>query len=268
MPGSGPRSRVGSPTAKRNLGSPTGFPEEAFEHLVLLEDGHFWFRSRNRLIVWALERHFPGARRLLEVGSGSGVVLAAIRERFPSLELVGVDRSATAIRHATARVDADLFELDAGELPFDQEFDVVCAFDLLEHVDDDETALDRLAAAARPGGGLLVTVPQYEWLWSEADAYGGHRRRYTKRELEAKIGRAGFTIVRSTAWVCSLLPLVAASRFLEGRRKGRYDPRRELDIPQPINRALEAVLNAERLAIAGGVNLPVGSSRLVVAEKR
>jgi hypothetical protein len=73
---------------------------------------------------------------------------------------------------------------------------------------------------------------------------------------------------RFAAWVFSLLPLVAASRFLEARRKGRYDPRRELDLPQPIYRALEAVLSAERLAIAGGVNLPVGLSRLVVAEKR
>lgn len=256
------------PAADGHLLRSTGFPEEAFEHLARFEDGHFWFRSRNRLIVWALERHFPRARRLLEVGSGSGVVLAAIRERFPSLELVGVDRSSNAIRHAAARVDARFLQLDAGELAFDEEFDVGCAFDVLEHVDDDATALARLAAAIRPGGGLLVTVPQYEWLWSKADDYGGHRRRYTKRELEAKIGYAGFTVIRSTAWVFSLLPLLAVSRVWEARRRGNYDPRRELDLPKPINRAFEAALNAERLAIAGGVNLPVGSSRLVVAKKR
>jgi SAM-dependent methyltransferase len=259
-PGSGTPRSIPEPES--------GFPEEAFEHLAALEDGHFWFRSRSRLIVWALERHFPEAKSLLEVGTGSGVVLQAIRARYPSLELVGVDQSSEALRHAATRVDARLLELDAQDLPFDEEFDVVCAFDVLEHVDDDERALAELAAAARPRGGLLVTVPQYDWLWSQGDDYGRHRRRYTKRDLETTVERAGFTVVRSTAWVFSLLPVLAASRLWEKRRRGRYDPKRELELPKPINRALEAILDAERLAIERGVTLPFGSSRLVVAEKR
>ena len=258
----GSRAGNAEPFCKRAF--PAG---RGFEHLAALEDGHFWFRSRNRLIVWALERHFPAAKRLLEVGSGSGVVLQALRARYPSLELVGVDQNSEAFQYARARVDARFLELDTRELSFEEEFDVVCAFDVLEHVDDDDAVLRRLAAATRPGGGLLVTVPQYEWLWSEADDYGRHRRRYTKRVLETKIEAAGFTLVRSTAWVFSLLPVLAVSRFWDNRRRGGYDPRRELELSGPINRMLEAILDAERLAIERGVTLPYGSSRLAIAKK-
>jgi SAM-dependent methyltransferase len=245
-----------------------GFPEEAFQHLAALEERHGWFRARNKLIVWALQRYFPDATRLLEVGCGTGVVLEAIEHRFPTLALVGADLSGEALRIAANRVTADLVQLDVRELSYESEFDVVCAFDVLEHVDADSEALTRLARAVRPGGGLLVLVPQYNWLWSAADEYGGHRRRYTKGEIEDKISRTGFARIRSTAWVCTLLPAVALSRFRDRRAGDRFDPQRELRISNRANRALELILDAERIAIQRGLTLPFGSSRLVVARKR
>jgi len=244
-----------------------GFPQEAFEDLASAEDSHFWFRSRNRLIAWALGRYFPEASRLLEVGCGTGVVLAAIGARFPAIELVGFDVSAEALRVARQRVEAELVQLDARSLLFEIEFDVVCAFDVLEHIDDDEAALAGLAEATRPGGGLLVTVPQYEWLWGPSDDYARHRRRYRKREIDEKVERAGFTVIRSTAWVCTLLPIVALSRYRDRLPRAEYDPCRELRILPGVNRALEFILNTERFVIERGVNLPVGVSRLVIARR-
>jgi SAM-dependent methyltransferase len=256
----------------RNAVSPAwnadGFPQEAFQHLAALEERHGWFRARNKLIVWALERYFPHATRLLEVGCGTGVVLKAIQRRFPHMELVGADISVEALRIAETRVTADFVQLDAQQMTFENEFDVGCAFDVLEHVDGDLEALTELARATRRGGGLLVTVPQYQWLWSAADDYGRHRRRYTKGEIDDKIARAGFTLIRSTAWVCTLLPLVALSRFRDRRAGDHFDPCRELRTPPVVNRALELVLDVERLAIRSGVTLPVGSSRLLIAEKK
>lgn len=252
---------------RRQLDAEAGFPQEAFAHLAEAESGHFWFRSRNELIVWALERYFPQAVRLLEVGCGTGVVLEAIHRRFPSMHLVGADLSSQALGIARQRVQADFVELDALDIPFEEEFDVVCAFDVLEHIDDDRTVLAELAAAVRPGGGLLVTVPQYRWLWSAGDEYGRHRRRYTKREIDEKIETAGFRIVRSTAWVLTLLPVVALSRMRDRRSKETFDPCRELRPHRVVNRAFELLLDAERGAIRRGVTLPFGTSRLVVARK-
>jgi SAM-dependent methyltransferase len=254
------------PSVPRN---PRDFPEEAFELLASLEGGHFWFRARNRLIVWALERYFPRAERLLEVGCGTGVVLEAIRGRFPAMQLVGADLSNEALRIARERVrNAHFVQLDAGQLPFRREFDVVCAFDILEHVDQDDAVLLGLAEATRPGGGILVAVPQHPWLWSAADDYGGHRRRYTKAGIEGKMRGAGFTVVRSTGWVGTLLPIVALSRLRDRRAGTRFDPLREYRIPAPINRTFELVLDLERAAIQRGLTLPFGTSRFMVGLKR
>ena len=243
-----------------------GFPSEAFEHLWGLEAGNFWFESRNRLLTWVLRRYFPGVEALLEIGCGTGFVLKAIREEFPEARLVGTDLSADAIAFARRRVDAEFIQLDATRVTFREEFDVVCAFDVLEHIDDDLAALEALATAARPGGGVLVTVPQHMWLWSAADVYGQHRRRYARREIERKVGLAGLTIVRSTSWVTTLLPAMALSRVRD-RNATEFDPRRELRLPAPINRAFRAALDAECIAIERGLNLPVGGSRVVVARK-
>jgi SAM-dependent methyltransferase len=255
-------------TSRFASSSTADFPDEAFETLAAVEASHFWFQSRNRLIVWALGHYFPEASRLLEVGCGTGVVLGAIRGGFPAMQLVGSDTSGEALRIAGNRVhDADFVELDARHMPFRDEFDVVCAFDVLEHIDEDVRVLGQLAAATRRGGGLLVTVPQYRWLWSAADDYGRHKRRYTKREINRKVESAGLSVMRSTSWVCTLLPLVAMSRFRDRRAGDRYDPSRELRIAGPVNHMFELILDAERVAIEKGLTLPFGASRLVVAQK-
>jgi trans-aconitate methyltransferase len=244
------------------------FPDEAFEVLDAAASRHFWFQSRNRLILWALERHFPPPSRVFEVGCGGGIVLEAIGRRYPTVELVGGDASDEALRVAEARlVSAQLVQVDATVLPFREEFDVVFALDVLEHLDDDRKALHALAQATRPGGGIVVTVPQYRWLWSPADDYGGHRRRYTKLEIEKKMHEAGFTVLRSTAWMALLLPVVAVSRLRDRWSRGAYDPNRELDIPPAANSAFRLALDVERRVIAHGVNLPVGTSRLVIGRK-
>jgi SAM-dependent methyltransferase len=246
----------------------TGFPREAFEHLAALEERHFWFRSRNQLILWALAHSFPDARTLLEVGCGTGVVLAAIDRVRPEISLVAADLFPEGLRVAATRVPtAELLQADARRLPFSDHFDVVCAFDVLEHVEDDRAALNALRRAVRPGGGLLVTVPQHRRLWSAADTYGHHVRRYSARELHEKVTSAGFEIIRSTSWVTLLLPLFALSRMRDRLRPSSFDPERELDVSPSVNRTLELVLSAERACIRLGLSIPLGASRLVIARR-
>src|SRR5439155_17137550 len=116
--------------------------QEGFEHLPDIEAKSFWFRSRNRLISWALRRYFPKARSLLEVGCGTGFVLAGLHREVPGLELAGGELSHAGLVTARRRLPgAQLYQMDACSIPFEDEFDVVGAFDVLEHVDDDEAAL-------------------------------------------------------------------------------------------------------------------------------
>jgi SAM-dependent methyltransferase len=242
------------------------FPDESFELLAELEERSFWFRARNDLIVWALRAHFPEAASLFEVGCGTGFVLAALRARRPELRLVGGEPARAGAEIARSRVpDVPILQLDARRLPFEREFDVVAAFDVLEHIDDDERVLRELARTARLG--LLVTVPQHPRLWSAVDEFSGHVRRYTRRELTGKLERVGLRVVRATSFVSLLLPLVAASRLVRKKSNEPYDPRSEYAMPRIVDRAFEQVMRLERRLIERRVSFPAGTSLLVAARR-
>lgn len=244
-----------------------GYDPSHFAHLFGHESGNFWFRARNRLILWALQRHFPGAQTLLEVGCGTGFVLAGIHAARPAMRLTGAEAFAAGLAFAHSRVpEAELVQMDARRLPYVEAFDVVAAFDVLEHIVEDESVLRSMHRALRPGGGLFLSVPQHRWLWSAVDDAAGHVRRYRARELEQKVRAAGFEILRSTSFVSLLLPAMALSRRRASPVRGT-DLYTELQIDGVTNWLLERVMDLERGLILAGVNLPVGGSRLIVARK-
>jgi SAM-dependent methyltransferase len=244
-----------------------GFDPSYFDSLFELECGNFWFRARNALIDWALRRYFPAARTLLEIGCGTGFVLSELQRRHPELEVTASELYVEGLSRAARRLPrARLLQLDARQLPFTEEFDVIGAFDVLEHIDEDEAVLAEMARAVKPGGGLLITVPQHPWLWSAADSYAYHRRRYTRAELLRKLEAAGLRALRCTSFVTLLLPAMLASRRAQ-RDADDFDPRREFAIPRWLNRLLEGVLGVERGLISAGLSLPVGGSLLIVAAR-
>jgi len=136
------------------------FTQETFERLAEHEATSFWFRARNDLIAWAVRRYYPDAHSFLEVGCGTGYVLAGLRQRSPGLRLAGGDPFAAGLEIARRRLpDVDLFQLDGRRLPWEDEFDVVGAFDMLEHVEEDQQVLAELIRVVKPGGGALISVP-------------------------------------------------------------------------------------------------------------
>ena len=151
--------------------------------------------------------------------------------------------------------------MDARRIPFENEFDVIGAFDVLEHIDEDEAVLVQMHEALVSGGGIILTVPQHPWLYSSFDELSGHRRRYTRRDLLRKLRAAGFDPLHVTSFTSFALPLLAASRL----RRPQIDLERELSIPGLFNRALLAVASLEQAVIRSGVSLPAGGSLLAVA---
>lgn len=246
-----------------------GFPDEAFELLARVEAGNYWFESRSRLIAWAIRTYAPGARTVLDVGCGTGFVLAHLRRTMPGLALTGCEPSAEGQRITSSRVPgARLLRMDARTLAVAETFDVVCLLDVLEHIEDERTALERIGTAVRPGGTLIVTVPQHRWLWGRADDYGHHVRRYSRGGLRRVLQQAGFDVRRMTSFVSLLLPAMMASRWQDRRKKTPYDPWRELQIDPRLNRVFGALLAFERRAIAAGLDWPAGGSLLAVARRR
>jgi SAM-dependent methyltransferase len=243
-----------------------GYDAEIFEELAALEDQSFWFRARNRLLVRLTRQISRPGDHFLEIGCGTGYVLQALA-RECGLAVTGSELFDEGLEFARQRVpEAEFSALDAREMPYREEFDLAGAFDVLEHIDDDVGVLHGLRTALRPDGHLLITVPQHRWLWSDADDYAHHVRRYRRPEMLERVEGAGFEVLRVSSFVTSLLPLMLASR-LRRQSKGSYDLAAELVPPQPLNRSLEWMLDREVDLIARGVSLPAGGSLVVVARR-
>lgn len=248
-----------------------GFRADYFGELAALEASNFWFRARNDLIVWAMKTYFPDCRTFLEVGCGTGFVLSGIRSAYPSIELSGSEIFSTGLGFAARRVpSAQFYQMDARDIPFRDEFDVIGAFDVLEHIDDDEAVIAEVVRALRPGGGFLISVPQHPSLWSPQDEHAFHVRRYTATELRRKVEAAGFEVIRMTSFVSLLLPMMFASRLRMRDRTTdvEFDAIDELRQPRAVNMVLGAVMTIERTLIRRGLSFPAGGSLLLACRKK
>ncbi|MGA7936741.1 MAG: class I SAM-dependent methyltransferase, partial [Kovacikia sp.] len=245
-----------------------GFEAVFFNQLVKLEASNFWFCSRNRLIIWALRHYFSDISNFLEIGCGTGYVLSGIESAFPKFTLFGSEIFTTGLEFASQRLSrTTLFQMDARQIPFQDEFDVIGAFDVLEHIQEDTGVLAEIYQAVKSGGGLLLTVPQHPWLWSQADDYAHHVRRYSARELKTKVEKAGFKVIRITSFISLLLPLMVLSR--SQRQQARdYDATSEFRISGWMNSILTSILDLERKLIQIGVRFPAGGSLLLIAKKQ
>ena len=243
-----------------------GFAAEFFGDLDAVEGEHFWFAARNALIAWALAKYFPDARTFLEVGCGTGQVAAALAHVCPQLRITASEAFLEGLRIAAGKAPAAaLMQADARRLPYDSEFDVVGAFDVLEHVPEHADALASIVRAARPAGGVILTVPQHQWLWSPLDDYTGHQRRYSREDLVSLVRASGLRVLRVTSFVSLLLPAMLASRALQ--RGKPVDPAAEFRASARVNRLGTAVMALERRMIRSGMSFPAGGSLLMVAKR-
>ncbi|MDI1254207.1 class I SAM-dependent methyltransferase [Thermomonas sp.] len=236
--------------------------------LSTLEAGNFWFKARNALILDAIDDYVPARGDFLEIGCGTGFVLGAIAREYPGMRCQGSEIFVEGLEIAARRLpQAGFMQMDARHIPFVDHFDAIGAFDVLEHVTEDEEVLQQVRSALRADGRILLTVPQHPWLWSVQDEYAHHVRRYQPRELEDKLRRNGFRVIFSTSFVALLLPALAASRLVKGNKAREQDPFREFRLPGWLNRTLGGIMAVERFLIRMGVRFPIGGTRLIVAEK-
>jgi 2-polyprenyl-3-methyl-5-hydroxy-6-metoxy-1,4-benzoquinol methylase len=229
--------------------------EQYGSQLDEIERSHWWFAGRRAVILATLRRFVRPASRILDFGCGAGGLTAELARVY---DVVGVDFSAPALEVARGRgLNVQLLK-SSDALP--SGFDAVCAFDVIEHVDDDNAELRRLAAAVRPGGVVMVTVPAYRLLWGQMDNVAGHRRRYRLRGLERVMRAAGLTRLHASYFNMWLFPAIAAGRLAGFPRENH-----EIDMPpRPLNAALRALFQTEA-PLASRATLPFGVSILFLA---
>jgi len=249
-------------------GTTESYDPEWYEELTILEENNFWFVARNKLIGWLSKTFCPLEAKYLEVGCGTGFVLKMFEKKFPLWSIFATEAQPDGIKFAKKRVpnNAVFFQMNINAVPFQNEFDVIGAFDVLEHIRNDVNAMEQIYSALKPEGICFLSVPQHMFLWSKYDENGCHFRRYSKKELERKLKSVGFEILLSISFNILLLPLMILLRHMNDRKE-KVDVLEELRISSGINFILSIVLKLEFILIKLGLNSPVGGSRLIIAKK-
>jgi SAM-dependent methyltransferase len=242
--------------------------EESFYHeYAEADERHWWFTGRQIIVRELLARWIPEGKhpKILDVGCGTGGMLKLLAEFG---ETYGLDPSVEAIEYSRARA-GDLVTLYHGGIPegipAGVKFDLITAFDVLEHMPDPVAALREIRASLAPGGLFICTVPAFKFLWSEHDDVNHHYRRYTRGMLKDELSNGGFELKYSSYFNSFLFPPIAAVRLI-GRLRPRHEvPRSNEAIPPPaINWCLGALFGAERFLLRA-TPLPAGVSLAAVA---
>jgi len=242
---------------------------EFYAEYSQIEDTHWWFRGRREIFTRILAPFANGPRlRILDIGFGTGAMLTFL-SRYGSV--VGMDMSVDAVRFARERCDRPMLLGDITQVPLaTASLDLVTAFDIVEHVDDDAAALAELARVCRPGGHVLLTVPAFQFLWGNQDVISHHKRRYTLADLEGRVRTAGFVPRRLSYFNALLFPVVAAvrvARRLRGEPKGEIKSDFTMTKPGFVNDTLTRVFAAEGRLLTRW-RLPVGVSIVCLAERQ
>ena len=204
--------------------------------LVEVEDRHWWYKERRNILARELRR-LPSPGLALDIGAAGGGNTRVLREF--GWRPMALEYAPTAAVFARER-GLDVLRADAREMPLRTgALDLVTAFDVLEHIEEDYLAAAEITRVLRPGGTALIAVPADMALWSAHDEAVGHVRRYTRETLSAVISKGGLVIEDLWSWNVLLRPVVKL------RRKSSSGS--DLDEVNPVvNAGLTAVITAER----------------------
>lgn len=251
------------------------YPSEGYDRCFAVEERSFWFQHRNRCIVAAVKRLPPlGRGPILDIGGGNGFVSRGLADAGFEVALLEPGRAGAvnAKSRGVATVICATFtgaEFQPGSLP-------ACGlFDVLEHIEDDESFLRSVEAVLAPDGLLYLTVPSYPFLWSHQDELAGHYRRYTRRSLTAALALAGLEVELATYFFRPLpaaILLLRAIPYRLGLARDRIETdglRRTHAVSQGLaSRLLALALESEVVRIRRTTPMRFGGSCLVVARKR
>ncbi len=229
-----------------------------------METTHWWSAGKRRIVQDSLTMLTVNSGKILDIGCGTGIILETFKNHGC---IVGVDNSEHALKFCKLRKQFRLIQANIEEqLPFKQNmFDVVFAFDVLEHLNNDACVMNELYRVCKEGSYVIITVPAYQFMWSKHDESLHHKRRYSKKALKKVVQDAGFTLKKLSYFNTILFPLIFAFRISHiFRREVKSDF--YLPIPSFINWILLSLFSMEKYFLRR-VNLPFGLSLLCIAKK-
>ncbi len=243
--------------------------EDFYEEYARYQSDHWWFLGRKKIILSLLSRFFGeeiGSRSILDIGCGTGVMLNSLQQYGKA---IGLDMSDKALLFSKEITSAPLLQAGFTSLPFKKEsFDLICAFDVLEHLDHDSDCVREVYRLCRPGGFMLVTVPAFQCLWGVQDVVSHHKRRYSHKEIISLLKGNGFHPIFSSYFNTFLFPIIACARlFFRWKQPRKRHSDFDIKTPRFLNHILTRLFGFERYFLKY-FRFPFGVSLICLVQKQ
>ncbi len=250
------------------------YPNEGFEITEKVEEKSFWVRSRARILEREIRKilvNVHASVKFLEIGCGTGFFLRQLTS-IKNIELTGSEIYINPLKYAKSKGSAvNFIQLNACDIPFESTYNIIGAFDVIEHIDDDVSVIKNVHKALVEGGYFILTVPQYMFMWSYIDDLVKHKRRYSRQDILNKLVTNNFEIIFVSSFVFTLFPLMLIQRIMDRKPKATIntasDFKERVDIPNWMNWMFNKIMKIDEFLIRLGISLPFGGSLLVVGRK-
>ncbi|MEW6108502.1 MAG: class I SAM-dependent methyltransferase [Nitrospirota bacterium] len=238
----------------------------------LLEREHWWFLARKEILRDQLRKLFDGVKtlKILNVGAAWGASTIMLQEFG---EVTSLEYNKICCDYVKQELGIDCVQGNITALPFeDNFFDLVCAFDVVEHVQDDRLAISELHRVCKRGGYTFTTVPTFNFMWSEHDVINEHKRRYTKKSYLKLFSDTDCSVMYRSYFNFWLFFPVATFRVLSSFfKRNRAEAVAQSDNLK-INKGwlsfiLHQIFRSETLLLRRGMVFPVGVSLMVISNK-
>lgn len=230
-----------------------------------VQEGHWWFRVRDNILNDIAQKYFKIGDKVLDYGCNYGHSVRILKNSGFKAE--GIDISNEAIEYGRSIGISSIF-LDREKLYGPESFDNAIVLDVLEHIEDDQKALERISSLVKPGGTIVITVPAYGFLWGIQDEISEHFRRYTMNELIDLSLKSGNFDILEKSYFNTILFLPIAFLRISSRLLNIKNRESDLDINNLfLNRILFSIFDLER-KLLNYMNFPFGVSIFLVLKRR
>ena len=229
------------------------------EKLNQMEKENWWYKNRRTVITNFLSNHH--FEKILDYGCGTGATTQTLK-KFGTV--LGTDRSEFALEKANSNGIETINFDSVNSLEFSNNFNLITLFDVLEHIENDHDALLHLNKLLKNQQFILLTVPAFNFLWSDHDDALSHYRRYTKKTLSIVLKNSGFKIIRISYFMTWTFPFIGLYRILTKWKKTESSSLKTL--PETLNNLIEKSFSLEN-NILKKRDLLVGNSLICLAQK-
>ena len=246
------------------------YNEEYLDYLFRAEKLHFWFFIRNKILKNIFIKNVPKKSKILEIGSGTGYFAKKMMDC--GYDIFCGDIYKNGLKYAMRQGVKQLFQFNViNNNPFKSEFDIICFFDVLEHIEDDKRFLSEIKRMLKKGGKIILTVPAHKWLWSRSDEISRHKRRYDLTELRNKIIEQGFDIELSKYFYVLITPLLKIRSVMKNKTETEEITLKEktdfFKINMIINFLLKQICKIE-IFLMKYFSFPFGGSIIIIAKSK